>query len=208
MQRHQQEALWEFVHTELTYINKLIIIKAVRCPFESLHLNGRFILTCVRDDGGFSAGCFLLTELCSPLTVGRCSPCEPASKRISPGGQSLKTHKQPTGLFSTVLHWHTFTATKRTSARADTEIQQGQTENVARHVSTEKVETITKQGGLASTPGFFKHVVSPSCDRWNLSCSSPTSPPSSVHTSSSGRRWFIPCYRKSAGQGSPLTPWG
>lgn len=26
-QRHQQEALWEFVHTELTYINKLIIIK-------------------------------------------------------------------------------------------------------------------------------------------------------------------------------------
>ncbi|KAF3839236.1 hypothetical protein F7725_017953 [Dissostichus mawsoni] len=29
MQRHQQEALWEFVHTELTYINKLIIIKDV-----------------------------------------------------------------------------------------------------------------------------------------------------------------------------------
>ncbi|XP_047186628.1 uncharacterized protein plekhg6 [Scophthalmus maximus] len=27
MQKHQQEALWEFVHTELTYINKLIIIK-------------------------------------------------------------------------------------------------------------------------------------------------------------------------------------
>ncbi|KAM9310294.1 uncharacterized protein plekhg6 isoform 2-T2 [Pholidichthys leucotaenia] len=27
MQRHQQEALWEFIHTELTYINKLIIIK-------------------------------------------------------------------------------------------------------------------------------------------------------------------------------------
>ncbi|XP_076010906.1 uncharacterized protein plekhg6 [Genypterus blacodes] len=26
-QRHQQEALWEFVHTELTYINKLMIIK-------------------------------------------------------------------------------------------------------------------------------------------------------------------------------------
>lgn len=29
MQRHQQEALWEFVHTELTYINKLIVIKDV-----------------------------------------------------------------------------------------------------------------------------------------------------------------------------------
>ncbi|XP_037641384.1 uncharacterized protein plekhg6 isoform X1 [Sebastes umbrosus] len=29
VQRHQQEALWEFVHTELTYINKLIIIKDV-----------------------------------------------------------------------------------------------------------------------------------------------------------------------------------
>uniref|UniRef100_A0A3Q4BLF2 DH domain-containing protein n=1 Tax=Mola mola TaxID=94237 RepID=A0A3Q4BLF2_MOLML len=27
MQRHQQEALWEFVHTELTYVNKLVIIK-------------------------------------------------------------------------------------------------------------------------------------------------------------------------------------
>ncbi|XP_034553118.1 uncharacterized protein plekhg6 [Notolabrus celidotus] len=27
MQRHQQEALWEFVHTELTYINKLLIIR-------------------------------------------------------------------------------------------------------------------------------------------------------------------------------------
>lgn len=32
-QRHQQEALWEFVHTELTYINKLIIIKDVRQIF-------------------------------------------------------------------------------------------------------------------------------------------------------------------------------
>lgn len=29
-QRHQQEALWEFVHTELAYINKLIVIKDVR----------------------------------------------------------------------------------------------------------------------------------------------------------------------------------
>lgn len=29
VQRHQQEALWEFVHTELAYINKLIIIKDV-----------------------------------------------------------------------------------------------------------------------------------------------------------------------------------
>ena len=31
MQKHQQEALWEFVHTELSYINKLKIIKDVRC---------------------------------------------------------------------------------------------------------------------------------------------------------------------------------
>lgn len=29
MQRHQQEALWEFVHTELSYINKLVVIKDV-----------------------------------------------------------------------------------------------------------------------------------------------------------------------------------
>ncbi|KAJ4930960.1 hypothetical protein JOQ06_025261 [Pogonophryne albipinna] len=29
MQRHQQEALWEFVYTELIYINKLVIIKDV-----------------------------------------------------------------------------------------------------------------------------------------------------------------------------------
>lgn len=27
--RHQQEALWEFVHTELTYINKLVVVKDV-----------------------------------------------------------------------------------------------------------------------------------------------------------------------------------
>lgn len=27
--RHQQEALWEFVHTELSYINKLVVIKDV-----------------------------------------------------------------------------------------------------------------------------------------------------------------------------------
>lgn len=43
MQRHQQEALWEFVHTELTYINKLIIIKDV-----ILHsLDEKSILRCI-----------------------------------------------------------------------------------------------------------------------------------------------------------------
>ncbi|XP_058503764.1 uncharacterized protein plekhg6 [Solea solea] len=41
MQRHQQEALWEFVHTELTYINKLIIIKdLVIAALVNLHLHG------------------------------------------------------------------------------------------------------------------------------------------------------------------------
>ncbi|XP_035018485.2 uncharacterized protein plekhg6 [Hippoglossus stenolepis] len=41
MQRHQQEALWEFVHTELTYINKLIIIKAlVVAALVNLHQRG------------------------------------------------------------------------------------------------------------------------------------------------------------------------
>lgn len=30
MQRHQQEALWELISTELIYINKLKIIKDVR----------------------------------------------------------------------------------------------------------------------------------------------------------------------------------
>ncbi|XP_047454390.1 uncharacterized protein plekhg6 [Mugil cephalus] len=41
MQRHQQEALWEFVHTELSYINKLIIIKdLVSAALLNLHQNG------------------------------------------------------------------------------------------------------------------------------------------------------------------------
>ncbi|KAM6995170.1 uncharacterized protein plekhg6 [Tautogolabrus adspersus] len=41
MQRHQQEALWEFVHTELTYINKLIIIRdLVIAALVNLHQHG------------------------------------------------------------------------------------------------------------------------------------------------------------------------
>ncbi|XP_068998593.1 uncharacterized protein plekhg6 [Embiotoca jacksoni] len=41
MQKHQQEALWEFVHTELTYINKLIIIKdLVIAALVNLHQRG------------------------------------------------------------------------------------------------------------------------------------------------------------------------
>ncbi|KAM9353490.1 LOW QUALITY PROTEIN: uncharacterized protein plekhg6 [Symphorus nematophorus] len=41
MQRHQQEALWEFVHTELTYINKLIIIRdLVTAALLNLHQHG------------------------------------------------------------------------------------------------------------------------------------------------------------------------
>lgn len=43
-QRHQQEALWEFVHTELAYINKLIIIKDV-----SRLLLARLSSVCERD---------------------------------------------------------------------------------------------------------------------------------------------------------------
>uniref|UniRef100_A0A8C2WID5 Pleckstrin homology domain containing, family G (with RhoGef domain) member 6 n=1 Tax=Cyclopterus lumpus TaxID=8103 RepID=A0A8C2WID5_CYCLU len=41
IQRHQQEALWEFVHTELTYINKLIIITdLVIAALVNLHQHG------------------------------------------------------------------------------------------------------------------------------------------------------------------------
>ncbi|CAL8290153.1 unnamed protein product [Merluccius merluccius] len=41
MQRHQQEALWEFVHTELTYINKLFVIKdLVIASLDHLRQNG------------------------------------------------------------------------------------------------------------------------------------------------------------------------
>uniref|UniRef100_H3CRH7 DH domain-containing protein n=1 Tax=Tetraodon nigroviridis TaxID=99883 RepID=H3CRH7_TETNG len=40
-QRHQQEALWEFVHTELAYINKLIVIRdLVIAALSNLHRNG------------------------------------------------------------------------------------------------------------------------------------------------------------------------
>ncbi|XP_051812234.1 uncharacterized protein plekhg6 [Acanthochromis polyacanthus] len=41
MQRHQQEALWELIHTELSYINKLIIIRdLVIAALENLQLKG------------------------------------------------------------------------------------------------------------------------------------------------------------------------
>ncbi|XP_056142110.1 uncharacterized protein plekhg6 [Lampris incognitus] len=41
MQRHQQEALWEFVHTELAYINKLTIIRdLVIAALVNLHQHG------------------------------------------------------------------------------------------------------------------------------------------------------------------------
>ncbi|KAM8871157.1 uncharacterized protein plekhg6 isoform 2-T2 [Spinachia spinachia] len=44
MQRHQQEALWEFIYTELTYINKLIIIKdIVIAALVNLHRHGRLL---------------------------------------------------------------------------------------------------------------------------------------------------------------------
>ncbi|XP_062321742.1 uncharacterized protein plekhg6 [Osmerus eperlanus] len=40
-QRHQQEALWEFVHTELTYINKLTIVTdLVVAALNNLHQHG------------------------------------------------------------------------------------------------------------------------------------------------------------------------
>ncbi|XP_073340856.1 uncharacterized protein plekhg6 [Pagrus major] len=45
-QRHQQEALWEFVHTELTYINKLIIIKdLVMAALVNMHQHGFLLET-------------------------------------------------------------------------------------------------------------------------------------------------------------------
>ncbi|XP_041961932.1 pleckstrin homology domain-containing family G member 6 isoform X1 [Alosa sapidissima] len=40
-QRHQQEALWEFLHTELTYINKMIIVTdLVMAALSNLHQHG------------------------------------------------------------------------------------------------------------------------------------------------------------------------
>lgn len=57
----------------------------------------------------------------------------------------------------------------------------------------------------------FQHIViflltSSRC-RWPPSCSFATSPPSSAHTSCSGRKWFTLCYRKSDRRASPLILW-
>ncbi|KAM9783140.1 uncharacterized protein plekhg6 [Neosynchiropus ocellatus] len=53
MQRHQQEALWEFVHTELTYINRIIIITdLVIAALDYLHQRG-FLLE-VKEEKLFS----------------------------------------------------------------------------------------------------------------------------------------------------------
>lgn len=59
VQRHQQEALWEFVHTELAYINKLIITKDVMYRTYSAA-----IVLGVRAEKGFSTGCLTLYCLC------------------------------------------------------------------------------------------------------------------------------------------------
>lgn len=69
-QRNQQASLWEFVHTELTYINKLKIIKDVRCP-PSLSMPSLLLSSalCVRAEEEVNK-C-----VCLPLTVGdRSSP--------------------------------------------------------------------------------------------------------------------------------------
>lgn len=85
-QRHQQEALWEFVHTELSYINKLIIIKDVcshSLPADIVSFN--FFSHMSEPDAGFSTGC--LTKLCLLLTVGYGCSRQPAPTWISPRGQ-------------------------------------------------------------------------------------------------------------------------
>lgn len=78
-QKHQQEALWEFVQTELVYINKLKIIKDVGC-----HSPTPFITMFVRAEEGFSTGC--LTNLCLTFTVGYCCSGPPAPGWPSPRG--------------------------------------------------------------------------------------------------------------------------
>ncbi|KAM8826567.1 uncharacterized protein plekhg6 [Synchiropus picturatus] len=53
MQRHQQEALWEFVHTELTYINRIIIITDLVIA-ALVHLHQRGFLLEVKQEKLFS----------------------------------------------------------------------------------------------------------------------------------------------------------
>ena len=74
----------------------------------------------------------------------------------------------------------------------------------AQHISTEKMENNTKQESATLTLWFLLFLW----NRWPPSCFSPTSPPSSMHTSCSGRRWFFQCCRKSDSQANPLTPLG
>lgn len=124
MQRHQQAALWEFVHTELSYINKLIIIKDVRSGF----------LTCCHSQISLHAcqcwrGIFhrmFVTKMCLPLAVGDCSSSQPTSAWISPGGQCAEhaapflqwkhnKHNLSRPIFHcSAYHWNTLTDITRT----------------------------------------------------------------------------------------------
>lgn len=162
IQRHQQEALWEFVHTELTYINKLIIIKDVRCHSLPALIIKTFNFLHAKAEKGFSTGC--LTTLCLPLTVGNYSSYQPAPAWISPGGQSAKhaatsalEHKQ-TNLLHSTLNLQTYFPLICISLpyiEHPLKLIQNTThelENIAQqHISTEKMETIAKQGRFTLT---------------------------------------------------------
>lgn len=54
-QRHQQAALWEFVQTELIYINKLKIIKDVGCHSTDSYYSDSFSAVCIM--------CFYLSQV-------------------------------------------------------------------------------------------------------------------------------------------------
>lgn len=114
------------------------------------------------------------------------------------------------GLFSTALHTtdtHWLTKTEHPLSVFLIE-NNTHVENVARVlISTEEVENTWKQVTYIVNPLLF-FCLFILCDRSLLWYFSLTSPPSSSHTNSFGRRWFIPCYRKSGGPENLLTPWG
>lgn len=224
MQRHQQEALWEFVHTELTYINKLIIITDVICQsLPAVIVSFKYSLSscvCFCWKGIFhrmfnkalSASHSWLSQLFSTYTsmdfswrsVRRvCSLIFTSNTGLLHGTLNLKAYFPLFCIPLTHIQWH------------NNNIRSGL--DRVQHTSG-KCSTTTDfhwEDGKYHKAGEFSCnafnsccVLTSCCDRWPLSCCSPTFPPSSSHTSCSGRRWFIPCYMKSGGQASPLTPWG
>lgn len=144
-----------------------------------------------------------------------CSACSSISLSRRELHKHVAQYKPPAGLFSTVLHtsdilahWkHPFLLRQCMCLSASGTLTQ-QT-FLTFPLRRQKIsDNVVKSFRIALSLSLSFTLISLIffLGRWHLSCFSPTFPPSSEPTACSGRRWYIPCYWRSAGQASPSTP--